>query len=139
MIDLIYASSAKNMMTSDELVELLKKAREKNERLDITGMLLYRGGNFLQVLEGDESAVLDLYETIKADPRHHKVLTIGKKTVKERLFNEWEMAFIDLDTVEPDTIPGYSDFLSRPFEPHEFADNPTYAHRFLTVFRDNMR
>jgi hypothetical protein len=139
MINLIYASAAKNMMTSEELLEILKKARIKNEGLAITGMLLYRSGNFLQVLEGEESKVTALYDVIKTDPRHHQVLTIAIKPVKERLFSSWEMAFIDLDDVDPATVPGYSDYLSQPFKPHEFANNPTFAHKFLTVFRDNIR
>ena len=139
MIHLIYASAARNMMTTDELVEILRKARLKNEHLNITGMLLYRSGNFLQVLEGEEQAVKTLYETIKADPRHHQVMTIAIKPVAERLFTDWEMAFIDLDDMDPDSIPGYSDFLSQPFTPHEFAQNPTYAHKFLNVFRENIR
>jgi hypothetical protein len=127
------------MMDSQELLEILNKARIKNAGLEVTGMLLYRSGNFLQVLEGEESVVKALYETIKTDSRHHQVLTIAIKPVKERLFSNWEMAFIDLDEVDPATVPGYSDYLSQPFKPHEFAINPTFAHNFLTVFRENIR
>lgn len=58
---------------------------------------------------------------------------------EERLFTDWEMAFIDLDDIDPDSIPGYSDFLSKPFTPHEFANNPIFAHKFLNVFRENIR
>ena len=53
MICLIYASSATKAMSQDELKALLAKARTNNQRDNITGMLLYNDGNFLQVLEGE--------------------------------------------------------------------------------------
>ena len=52
MFYLIYVSSAIKLMHDDELLLLLEKARENNSRLGITGMLLYKEGNFMQMLEG---------------------------------------------------------------------------------------
>jgi hypothetical protein len=43
----------------------LEQSRENNLRLDVTGMLLYKGGNFMQMLEGEKDAVLGLYEAKK--------------------------------------------------------------------------
>jgi len=54
--------------------ELLTVAREKNSRLGITGMLLYKAGLFLQVLEGDSVRVRELYSKIASDERHRAML-----------------------------------------------------------------
>lgn len=139
MIHLIYASSAIAPLTEQELIDLLKQAREKNAQLGITGMLLYKGGNFLQVLEGDEEAVMSLYKTIQNDPRHRQVMTIAKRKVSERTFPDWQMAFVNLQTVKPEDIPGYSEYLNEPFTPENFEQNPSLAHRFLQVFKEIMR
>jgi len=52
LIQLIYVSAATNRFNPAELRELLRLARLKNQQLDVTGMLLYHEGSFLQVLEG---------------------------------------------------------------------------------------
>lgn len=139
MIYLIYASSAEHLMSEEELLEILRKSHEKNKRLGITGMLLYKGGNFLQVLEGEAEHVDSLYETIKNDPRHYQIMTIARRPLQERQFPDWQMAFVNLNSVNPDDVPGYSEFLNESFTPENFDQNPSLAHRFLKVFKENMR
>jgi hypothetical protein len=138
VIHLIYGSSAKKSMSSEELLEILTRAREKNRRLGITGMLLYKGGNFLQVLEGEESAVRPLFETIKQDPRHHQVELIAQRPIAQRAFAEWEMGFVNMETVDPQSVPGYSQFLSEPLDSERFKE-PVFAFMFLQAFKEGMR
>ena len=57
MFHLVYVSSAVRPFSKSELVELLNVTRDNNSRLGVTGMLLYRDGNFMQVLEGGEPVV----------------------------------------------------------------------------------
>lgn len=139
MINLIYASSATEMLTEPALLEILEKAREKNARLGITGMLLYRGGNFLQVLEGEAETVRELYKVIRQDQRHKGVMLIAERPVSERNFAEWKMAFVNLQSVKPEDVPGYSEYLNVKFTGETFSNNPTFAHRLLRIFRDYMR
>jgi uncharacterized Fe-S cluster-containing MiaB family protein len=61
MLQVIYASAATKPFDRENLVELLKIARSKNMAADISGMLLYHSGSFLQVLEGPEQNVEELY------------------------------------------------------------------------------
>jgi hypothetical protein len=138
LINLIYGSSAIHPMTDAELAEILTKAREKNKRLDITGMLLYRGGNFLQVLEGDKEVVVPLYEVIKLDHRHHLTQLYTVRQVTERHFGEWEMGFTHLDTLDPAALPGYTPYLDEPLNSERFKD-PSFAHIFLRIFKEGMR
>ena len=69
MFQLIYASAAVKPFTPQELTVLLAKARKKNSSMDISGMLLYHAGSFLQVLEGPDDAVATAAQ--HARPRHH--------------------------------------------------------------------
>ena len=93
MYQLIYLSSASEQFTQQALDELLEKAREKNRRLCITGMLVYRDGNFIQVLEGERDAVEKLYETISRDMRHSNSIVINSGDIAERQFADWAMDF----------------------------------------------
>lgn len=138
LIHLLYASSATQEMTADDLVTLLKKAREKNSSLGITGMLLYRGGNFLQVLEGERTVVEERFNVISQDPRHHQVSRLITRPVAKREFAEWEMGFTDLDTIDPTSIPGYSPYLKESFTSERFQ-NQSFAFTFLRLFKENIR
>jgi hypothetical protein len=50
--------------------ELLDNSDNSNNDLGIKGILLFNEGNFLQVLEGEERVVNNLYEKIARDDRH---------------------------------------------------------------------
>ncbi len=70
MLRIIYLSSSVEYLNSEEIESLLSQSREKNIENDITGLLLYADGDFLQVIEGPKVAMLDLFESIKKDSRH---------------------------------------------------------------------
>ena len=57
MIQLSYLSAPSRPMSVDDLMDILNKSRENNARLGISGMLLFTGEWFIQVLEGDEKIV----------------------------------------------------------------------------------
>lgn len=113
LVNLIYASSAVKRMRQEELIAILEKSRVNNEKRNITGMLLYKDGNFMQVLEGEDAAVTELYSIIAKDPRHTPQLIL-KREVSKRTFSEWEMGFINLEDVDKKQIAGFSDFLEKP-------------------------
>jgi len=48
MIQLVYTSSSIKPFSIDELLLLPDKARRNNSKLGITGMLLYKDGDFMQ-------------------------------------------------------------------------------------------
>ena len=90
---LIYISSALREMDDAELDQLLVEARAQNLALDITGMLLYSGGTFMQVLEGERDTALRLYARIINDPRHKDVTLIEHEQCEARCFPDWSMGF----------------------------------------------
>lgn len=70
MHKLLYVSSTKRDLSEVALKPILATARNNNAVLDVTGLLLYIDGGFLQVLEGQRDVLHELYETIARDPRH---------------------------------------------------------------------
>jgi|GEM_PF-1457562 len=89
---LAYTSRAKVAFTADALENLAKKSQSNNTRLKVSGLLLYGGGRFLQLLEGDAKTIKDLYEnTIVADPRHTDCTELMFSPGDYRLFPEWGM------------------------------------------------
>lgn len=135
MISLVYVSIATKPFTAAELLDLLDHARRNNLNSAITGMLLYKEGNFMQVLEGDEKAVKAVSAKIARDPRHHKMITLLEVQIPEREFPDWSMGFNDLDAPLSDEIPGYSEFMNTPLTADAFSENPTRAQRLLRVFK----
>jgi hypothetical protein len=135
---LIYVSSAVQLFSPENLVDLLQRSRHKNASLGITGMLLYKGGNFMQALEGPYQAVHDLYSTIALDPRHRSLSKLLEYPTKERKFADWTMGFTNLDGVRPVDDAGYSDILNQPLNSAWFREDPTRAQKLLSSFRKSM-
>lgn len=52
MYELIYSSVATKKFSYAELTDLLGVSKQKNEQLGLTGMLVYGGGTFVQLIEG---------------------------------------------------------------------------------------
>jgi hypothetical protein len=59
-------SSATRRLSVAELADILRVSRADNQRDEITGMLLYKDGNIMQVLEGAEEKVSALIEKLLA-------------------------------------------------------------------------
>lgn len=75
-----------------ELGTLFGVARSNNKSQHISGALLLNGDHYVQVLEGDEARVLELYEHIAKDERHDSVALLESGTVDARVFSRWSMA-----------------------------------------------
>lgn len=93
MHHLIYFSRATQAFADQQLQDLLTQARLRNAALGITGILLYGNDQFVQVLEGEEQAVLDTYERICRDPRHRAVTLFANKAIAVRSYEGWGMYF----------------------------------------------
>lgn len=114
MIQLIYASAATVEFTEEDLQQLLSGARQKNSDVNVTGMLVYHNGSFLQILEGEEEDVLELYDRIEKDPRHDNVRMLLRSEIEERSFGEWQMGFCDVSGNSRRNA-GFIDFFRRGF------------------------
>jgi len=97
MYQLVYSSKVTTSLSQSSIDNILEKARQNNQKSAITGFLLFDGAAFLQLLEGEERAVLDLFERISLDERHNKVEALIQDTTSTRLFSNWSMAYSVID------------------------------------------
>ncbi|MDQ1123483.1 BLUF domain-containing protein [Microbacterium trichothecenolyticum] len=88
-----YVSTATAPFSDTELEALLTSSRATNLARDLTGMLLYRDGRFLQVLEGPEDDVREIIERIGNDPRHRDMRIVSSDPIAGRRFAEWTMGY----------------------------------------------
>ena len=117
---------------------MLKESNQRNKEAGITGMSLYKDGQFMQVLEGPGEAVTETFSRISKDPRHHGIKVIVQGAVQERRFPGWSMAFRDLSLPDHQEVPGFSEFLNTPLTGQEFADDPDRCERLLLLFKQHI-
>ncbi|MUH73597.1 BLUF domain-containing protein [Psychrosphaera haliotis] len=111
LYQLVYISRATQPFSNEELTDLLVNAKNNNSSQDITGNLIYNGGMFLQVLEGDKKSVQALYDKIALDSRHTKVRNIYFEPAEYRLFSRWSMNMVNLECDKPKNIQTIKDII----------------------------
>jgi hypothetical protein len=114
LISVIYASRATQEFHEHEIPGLLKQARLANAAHELTGMLLYIAGAFVQVLEGEAAMVEAVFDTIRADKRHGRLALISREPILERAFEGWTMSHKTLDPVEAGELIGEADYFLSP-------------------------
>jgi hypothetical protein len=100
-IRLLYVSRAVGPQTSTTTASILSTADEHNRANGITGVLCHGQGLYLQVLEGERSAVNVCYARIVADRRHRDVELLHLEEITERRYPEWSMAHVSLSLDDP--------------------------------------
>ena len=91
----LYISTAPDL-TREQVDEILASSERKNPDRGITGLLLYNGRNFLQMLEGEETQLVSLMTRIAHDPRHTGVSMLSRRDITERACPDWAMRRIVL-------------------------------------------
>lgn len=134
---LVYVSTAREPMREPDLARLLELARERNKRYGITGMLLYKNGRFIQLLEGQEENVQKIFRSIARDERHYDVQLLWSRYAQYREFPDWTMGFQNIDELDPSILKAYTPFLDRDFRYEKFLENSTDVHAMLLAFKEN--
>lgn len=97
MIRLIYSSALNPAYSLPELHGLLAGYRARNQRMGINSLLLLMNKDFLQLLEGEEAAVDELYEFIQRDPHHLQLTLLSRETVSKPSFANQPLIFVDTE------------------------------------------
>ncbi|AFY00436.1 BLUF domain-containing protein [Bdellovibrio bacteriovorus] len=100
---LVYFSKAAEDLSYTDIREILEVSRRNNARLGITGLLIFRDGYFVQLLEGEEAPVRKVLDAIREDDRNYSVKVLIETIGEERLFPDWSMAFHDGDITTSST------------------------------------
>lgn len=88
---LVYRSHSTDHVSEVDLEKITSDSLTFNERHNITGVLLFDGKYFFQVLEGESEYVDALFEHIKADSRHSNVMKVTEIVVHKRDFGDWHL------------------------------------------------
>lgn len=104
---LIYRSKATSPLGSLHLFNLLKQARQKNARLQITGHLLYLDDRFTQCIEGPAESLDALWQSLLRDPRHCDIELVERHPIETRRFQDWTMAFSSYASLNSMNMPGF--------------------------------
>jgi hypothetical protein len=131
---LIYSSSAAERFDQRALKGMLEICRRNNEPRGITGLLLYRDGQFLQYLEGTRAAVAATYAHIKLDRRHSSARIVRAGALEGRVFPQWLMGYKNLAGIRAANTAGYSECLQTNFQSSAKGDDP--ADRLAKMFHE---
>lgn len=134
---LVYISAGTHLFSDQELDSLLAKSRENNSKINITGILLYSEGNFIQAIEGTKEDIDYLFNKISLDPRHKYIIKLYQKPITERMFSEWSMAFKKSDKSSFANIPGLSDFMETNTVSDVLKNNSSAVSQLLLSFKKN--
>lgn len=134
--ELIYTSFATIEMDENDLANLLERSREKNVRLNISGLLVSYKREFIQLLEGEKSDIFSLYETICKDERNQQNQLLWDGEIEERSFTDWSMAFLNVKDIDKSKLKAYSTFLQEGVPSLHFTGNKSMGRRLLMDMKD---
>lgn len=112
MISLVYVSRATDLLDDDALEAILHDARRRNTEVGITGILVYRDGRFVQLLEGPADAVDETLDRIRGDRRHQDVVELDRNVTETRWFPDWSMAYEPLSDDSVRDVPWFRDYFT---------------------------
>lgn len=116
LTSLTYTSLARIDLQASDLEDIHRSARDLNALDGITGLLVFNGTHFLQIVEGSNHAIADLLGRLRRDPRHSGLEVRDERKVARRSFPGWGMELVKVnasyfqarDTIAerlPDTVP----------------------------------
>jgi hypothetical protein len=91
---LTYTSLARLDLTARDIEAIHRTARDVNSIEGITGLLIFNGTHFLQIVEGSPLAIDDLVERLRRDPRHSGIEIRDQRGIDERSFPDWSMELV---------------------------------------------
>lgn len=93
---IIYRSHISDDFSIKTVPGMVDNASKINAANDVTGILLFNGTHFFQLLEGPEAGIQAVYQRICADRRHHNVVELMRDYAPYRRFGNAGMELFDL-------------------------------------------
>ena len=122
IIRLTYASTATFKQNQSggieaEVARILVQSRNNNARAKVGGVLHYGNGYFFQCLEGETKQVNETYNRINKDPRHKDVQLLAAEKVTQRMFSDWSMKYMPIESSIKSLLKKYG---HPSFDPYKF-------------------
>ena len=120
---LLYVSTADPSLTAGDLEAILHAAQINNASNDLTGLLVFTGTQFMQLLEGPRDSVEAVFAAICTDRRHHSIARLIAEATQARSCPSWAMALQVIDTPEhgPQSVFEVDDERLKAFLPDSMA------------------
>ncbi|MGJ8642391.1 MAG: BLUF domain-containing protein [Luteolibacter sp.] len=134
---LTYLSSPVRPFTDTDLDDIESKSVAANNARDVTGLLIVNGDRILQILEGRESDVRELYTKIEKDVRHTITKLVSTTEDEERLLLTWSMVVRRVSGIPRDALKQYEQLyeeLLNAEEPCEITIDHTDLLRSISLF-----
>jgi len=104
-----YISDSRINKSITDFNNLIEKAKINNAKNNITGILVYRNNNFLQVFEGSPETVDTIFDKIRMDQRHQNIFKIIDTSIDQRIFEEYKFGFTVVS--DKNALQNLSDYL----------------------------
>ena len=101
---IIYRSHICDNVSIKSLDSMVAEANVKNGQEEVSGILLFNGTHFFQLLEGPEEKVEGIYRRICTDPRHHNLVELLRDHGPTRRFGKIGMELFDLREYDRDEV-----------------------------------
>ena len=98
---LLYVSKPVGPITTFVTSSILEVCSVNNKKAEITGVLCQGSGIYMQVIEGQRSAINALYSRIISDKRHSQIELLSFEEVGQRRYGQWSMALVLLSIDDP--------------------------------------
>ncbi len=120
MSSLLYISrSADIFQDAKQRAQLATSAAAYNKQHGVTGILIYTNGFFMQLLEGSQSVLADIFTQIQEDKRYNQVELLGLDDDAQHLFPNWSMNLIEFKETVRETEERFKSVRKA------FANNPS--------------
>ncbi|WP_158267657.1 BLUF domain-containing protein [Adhaeribacter arboris] len=126
MHHIMYISTALVIVQEAELQEMLIQYRRNNLRDAITGLLLYSGEHYVQLIEGAEEDLRRLFAKISKDYHHTNLIKLADGAIRQRSFENWSMGFRSVNEQGLASLPGYLN-PTRTTLPHQPEESPVHV------------
>lgn len=97
---LAFASHARAGLRASETSEVIATSRSNNARDGITGVMLYTGESFVQIVEGPDGAIAQLWRRLLLDDRHRGPTTLFDHP-GARWYDDWRAGYVAEAIVAP--------------------------------------
>ncbi len=91
LFHLVYVSRTTEAFLEQDIEKIENVSQRNNQQFNITGILVFGNGRFMQFLEGSEINVVRIFSKIKKDSRHHNIDVIRRGSIPKRQFSDWHM------------------------------------------------
>ncbi len=106
---LTYLSKPAKPFTDADLDDIESKSVNANNARDVTGLLIVNEDRILQILEGREESVRELFAKIETDSRHTVIKVVSAVEDEVRLLLTWSMVVRGMSGAPPELLDQFSE------------------------------